>query len=169
MKLKKPKVYSKYFDSFLDSRGFLSALDSEKLEKKFQIKFNYQLVSLSEKKYTFRGFHYQKMPKAQNKIVIVHSGKVLDFVVKVDSPSSSQVKSFELSAGDVIAIPQDYAHGFLSLTNKVIIQYLLDNKFSAKNYSGFNANSFIKKKFTGKKIIISSKDKSLKDKILIDD
>ena len=169
MKLKKPKVFKKYFNSFLDPRGFLSAIDLENLEKKLQIKFKYQLVSLSEKKHTFRGFHFQKKPKAQNKIVIVHSGKILDFVVQIDSPLSSQVKSFELTAGDVIAIPHDYAHGFLSLTNNVIIQYLLDNKFSAKNYSGFNANSFIKEKFPNRKITISKKDKSLKDKILIDD
>ena len=166
MKLKKPKVFNKYFNSFPDTRGFLSALDYENLEKKLQVKFKYQLVSLSKKKSTFRGFHYQKQPEAQNKIVIVHSGKILDFVVQIDSPFNSQVKSFELSAGDVIAIPHDYAHGFLSLTNDVIIQYLLDKKFSAKSYSGFNANSFIKKRFPSRKINISNKDKNLKDKIL---
>ena len=169
MKLKQPKVFKKYFNSFPDTRGFLTALDSEKLEKKLQVKFKYQLISLSKKKSTFRGFHYQKKPDAQNKIVIVHSGKILDFAVQIDSPLSSRVKSFELSAGDVIAIPQDYAHGFLSLTNDVIIQYLLDKKFSTKSYSGFNANSFIKEKFFNRKITISNKDKSLKDKILIDD
>ena len=169
MKLKQPKVFKKYFNSFPDSRGFLTALDSEQLEKKLQVKFTYQLVSLSKKKSTFRGFHYQKKPNAQNKIVIVLAGKILDFAVQIDSPLSSRVISFELSAGDVIAIPHDYAHGFLSLTDDVIIQYLLDNKFSARSYSGLNANSFIQEKFSNRKIIISMKDKSLKDKILIDD
>ena len=169
MKLKQPNFFKKYFNSFPDARGFLTAMDSEQLEKKLQIKFKYQLVSLSKKKSTFRGFHYKKKPNAQNKIVIVHSGKILDFAVQIDSPLSSQVISFELSAGDVIAIPHDYAHGFLSLTDDVIIQYLLDNKFSAKSYSGFNANSFIKEKFPNRKITISKKDKSLKDKILIND
>ena len=74
-----------------------------------------------------------------------------------------------MSAGDVIAIPHDYAHGFLSLTDDVIIQYLLDNKFSAKSYRGFNANSFIKEQFPNRKITISKKDKSLEDKILMHD
>ena len=107
MKLKQPKVFKKYFNSFPDARGFLTALDSEQLEKKLQVKFKYQLVSLSKKKSTFRGFHYQKKPNAQNKIVIVHSGKILDFAVQIDSPVSTQVKIFVLYCGEVIYKTQD--------------------------------------------------------------
>ena len=102
MKLKQPKVFKKYFNFFPDARGFLTALDSEQLEKKLQIKFKYQLVSLTKKKST--EFTIRK-PNAQNKIVIIHSGKILDFAVQIDSPLSSQVIGFELSAGDVMAIP----------------------------------------------------------------
>ena len=128
MKLKKPKVFKKYFNSFLDPRGFLSAIDLENLEKKLQIKLEYQLVSLSEKKHTFRGFHFQKKPKAQNKIVIVHSGKILDFVVQIDSPLSSQVKSFELTAGEDFNIKDNYNNDFIEVDKKITKHLSKKNK-----------------------------------------
>ncbi len=168
MKLEKPKVYKKFFNAFPDERGFLTAFDLEKIQKKLDIEFNYQLVSLSKKKFTFRGFHYQKDPKAQNKIIAIHSGQIIDFAVDINFPSSLNIKNFELSAGDIIVIPKNYAHGFLSKTDDVVIQYFLDEKYSAKHYTGLNAKDFIKNKFPKKKIIISKKDKALKEEILID-
>jgi len=168
MKFKKPKVYKKFFNAFPDERGFLTAFDLEKIQKKLDVEFNYQLVSLSKKKFTFRGFHYQKEPKAQNKIIAIHSGQIIDFAVDINFPSSLNIKNFQLSAGDIIVIPKNYAHGFLSKTDDVVIQYFLDEKYSAKQYTGLNAKDFIKNKFPKKKIIISKKDKALKEEILID-
>jgi dTDP-4-dehydrorhamnose 3,5-epimerase-like enzyme len=96
MKFKKPKVYKKFFNAFPDERGFLTAFDLEKIQKKLDVEFNYQLVSLSKKKFTFRGFHYQKEPKAQNKIIAIHSGQIIDFAVDINFPSSLNIKNFRI-------------------------------------------------------------------------
>ena len=168
MKLKQPKVFKSFFNSFPDNRGFLTAIDIEKIQNKTGIKFNYQLISLSKTKFTFRGMHYQKMPKEQNKIVAVHSGKLTDYVVKLSEKSFSKVLKFELEAGDVIVIPKEYAHGFLSKTDNVVIQYFMDEKFSVRHYSGLNATRFLKEEFPKKKIVISQKDKQLTDLLIKD-
>ena len=90
------------------------------------------------------------------------------FAVDINFPSSLNIKNFELSAGDIIVIPKNYAHGFLSKTDDVVIQYFLDEKYSEKHYTGLNAKDFINNKFPKKRIIISKKDKALKEEILID-
>ena len=46
MKLKQPKVFKSFFNPFPDNRGFLTAIDIEKIQNKTGIKFNYQLIPI---------------------------------------------------------------------------------------------------------------------------
>ena len=164
MKLSKPIVFKNIFNVFDDNRGFLSALDIDKLIEKLpntSFNFAYQLLSFSEKKHTFRGMHYQEQPFTQNKLIIVHQGSIVDLVIELGNKEIDKVLSFEISAGDAIFVPNNYAHGFVSLTDNVLMQYFMDNKFSQENYKGFNITKYLEKEYPNIDLIISEKDRNL--------
>ena len=164
MKLSKPIVFKNIFNVFDDNRGFLSALDIDKLIEKLpntSFNFAYQLLSFSEKKHTFRGMHYQEQPFTQNKLIIVHQGSIVDLVIELGNKEIDDVLSFEISAGDAIFVPNNYAHGFISLTDNVLMQYFMDNKFSQENYKGFNITKYLAKEYSNIDLIISEKDRNL--------
>ena len=164
MKLSKPIVFKNIFNIFDDNRGFLSALDIDKLIEKLpntSFNFAYQLLSFSEKKHTFRGMHYQEQPFTQNKLIIVHQGSIVDLVIELGNKEIDKVLSFEISAGDAIFVPNNYAHGFISLTDNVLMQYFMDNKFSQENYKGFNITKYLEKEYPNIDLIISEKDRNL--------
>ena len=164
MKLSKPIVFKNIFNIFDDNRGFLSTLDIEKLIEKLpnsSFNFAYQLLSFSEKKHTFRGMHYQEQPFTQNKLIIVHQGSIVDLVIELGNKEIDDVLSFEISAGDAIFVPNNYAHGFISLTDNVLMQYFMDNKFSQENYKGFSITKYLEKEYPNIDLIISEKDRKL--------
>ena len=164
MKLSKPIVFKNIFNIFDDNRGFLSTLDIEKLIEKLpnsSFNFAYQLLSFSEKKHTFRGMHYQEQPFTQNKLIIVHQGSIVDLVIELGNKDIDKVLSFEISAGDAIFVPNNYAHGFISLTDNVLMQYFMDNKFSQENYKGFSITKYLEKEYPNIDLIISEKDRNL--------
>ena len=163
MKLSKPIVFKNIFNIFDDNRGFLSTLDIKKLIEKLpnsSFNFAYQLLSFSEKKHTFRGMHYQEQPFTQNKLIIVHQGSIVDLVIELGNKEIDEVLSFEISAGDAIFVPNNYAHGFISLTDNVLMQYFVDNKFSQENYKGFNITKYLEKEYPNIDLIISEKDRN---------
>ena len=164
MKLSKPIVFKNIFNIFEDNRGFLSALDIEKLIEKIpnsSFSFDYQLLSFNEKKHTFRGMHYQEQPFSQNKLIVVHQGSIVDLVIELGNKEIDDALSFEISAGDAIFVPNNYAHGFVSLTDNVLLQYFMDNKFSQENYKGFNITKYLEKEYPNIDLIISEKDRNL--------
>jgi len=166
MKLEKPSLYKGVFNHFKDERGFLNHLDINKLTKQIGLPSfspTLQLMSFSQFSNTFRGFHFQTEPYLQSKLLILHSGEILDFIVPFKKPLENGVKKFDMVAGDILFIPNTYAHGFLTKSSNVSIQYLIDNDFNIESYKGINGTKFIKK-FIGKsKLFISQKDLNFED------
>ena len=76
---------------------------------------------------TLRGLHYQLAPHAQGKLVRVVEGAVFDVVVDLrrSSPNFGQWTSAILSAENQqqLWIPQGFAHGFLTLTDRAQFLY----------------------------------------------
>jgi dTDP-4-dehydrorhamnose 3,5-epimerase len=74
-----------------------------------------------------RGLHYQLAPHAQGKLVRVVEGAVFDVVVDLrrSSPNFGQWTSAILSAENQqqLWIPQGFAHGFLTLTDRAQFLY----------------------------------------------
>ena len=169
MKLEKPLVFKQALSVFNDDRGYLSAIDIENLTSKIpeqKFDFRYQLLSYSKKKDTFRGFHYQIKPFEQNKLIIIHSGEVLDLIVSSDNPLEKNIAEHELTMGDAILIPSNFAHGFITLSDEVLMQYFLDKTYSDEHYKGINGNNFLKNNFENKEFLVSPKDKALEQKLL---
>lgn len=157
---KKPLLYREVFSKFNDTRGFLSAFDLRELGLVINYNdFYYQLISHTERCYTFRGFHFQRAPFEQDKLVFLHSGKVIDIVFPINLNSLKDVKIFELSCGDALFVPKGYAHGFISVSDNVVLQYLMNNSFSAEHYTGICGTKIATT--VNKNCLVSDKDSDL--------
>lgn len=90
--------------------------------------------SMSQKKGTLRGLHFQNNPMAQAKLVRCTRGIVIDVAVDIrkGSPTYKQWVSVELSAENkkMFFIPRGFAHGFLCLSDDVEFQYKVDSLYS---------------------------------------
>ena len=91
--------------------------------------------SYSAKKGVIRGLHFQNNPMAQNKLLRCTRGEILDVAVDLrsGSPTCKQWVSIELTAENKLQffIPAGFAHGFVTLTDDVEIQYKVDKVYSA--------------------------------------
>lgn len=100
--------------------------------------------SVSHRAGTLRGLHFQAPPFAQAKLVHVPFGRVFDVVVDIrrGSPTYAQHVSVELSAdnGRQLYIPVGFAHGFLTLEDKVMVEYKVSNYFSPTHDHGIRWN-----------------------------
>ena len=114
---------------FGDHRGFFSETWNRKAltEAGIDIDFCQDNHSLSAEQHTLRGLHYQAPPSAQDKLVRVVAGAVLDVAVDIraGSPTFGQWVAVELSAdkGNQLLVPKGFAHGFLTLTPDVQVFY----------------------------------------------
>ncbi len=108
-----------------------------------RINFCQDNVSVSRRG-VLRGLHYQLDPFSQSKLVSVISGKVLDIVVDIreGSPSFGRHLSQELSAenGFQLFIPRGFAHGYITLSEKSIFHYKVDEYYHPESDSGIAAN-----------------------------
>ncbi|AIQ49637.1 dTDP-4-dehydrorhamnose 3,5-epimerase [Paenibacillus sp. FSL R7-0273] len=121
---------------FGDHRGWFMETYSE---AKFQEQnLNYKFVqdnqSYSAEKGTLRGLHYQLNPKAQTKLVRCTRGSIYDVAVDIRQGSPSYGKWFgiELTAENKkqLLIPKGFAHGFMTLTEDVEVQYKCDELYA---------------------------------------
>lgn len=123
---------------FGDSRGwFMESWSQHKFEAGLiYIDFVQDNHSFSAQKGTFRGLHYQLNPMAQAKLVRCTRGELLDIAVDIrkGSPQFGKWTSVILSADNKrqLLIPRGFAHGFLTLTDNVEVQYKADNYYAPK-------------------------------------
>lgn len=121
---------------FGDHRGWFMETYSE---AKFQEQnIHYQFVqdnqSYSAVKGTLRGLHFQLNPKAQTKLVRCTRGSIFDVAVDIrqGSPSYGNWFGIELTAENKkqLLIPKGFAHGFMTLTEDVEVQYKCDELYA---------------------------------------
>ena len=114
---------------FGDHRGWFSEVYKRHAlaEAGIEIDFLQDNESLSATPGTLRGLHYQLAPAAQDKLVRVLRGSILDVAVDIrrDSPTFRQHVSRTLTAdeGNQLLVPAGFAHGFLTLEPDVHVAY----------------------------------------------
>ena len=113
-----------------------------------------------------RGLHFQKEPYAQSKLVYVSRGKILDIAVDLRKESITYGQHFSIVLSDKennsIFIPKGFAHGYLSLSDDVIVNYKVDNYYMKEYESGISykdSHLGIDWGVDDKDLIISEKDK----------
>lgn len=86
-------------------------------------------ISVNLKPFTLRGLHFQTTPYQQSKLIKIINGSVLDFNVNIERGSKDylKIKIFKMNPGDELYVPNNYAHGFLTLEENTIVQYLVNN------------------------------------------
>lgn len=160
---------------FEDSRGFF--LESYNYNDFKEIGIDNIFVQDNHSKSSkgvLRGLHFQKGEFAQAKLVRVLKGAVLDVAVDLrkDSQTFGKYVAIELSEENkkIFFIPRGFAHGFLSLTDKVESYYKCDNFYAPQAEDGLIWNdddlkiewNFKKYNINEKELIISEKDKKNK-------
>ena len=108
--------------TFKDDRGSFTAIDSKYLD------INWEQINVvtNDNKFTFRGLHYQDSP-AQTKCIKVIQGKILDILVDL---KTKEVKTFELTNDEFLFVPNNYAHGYLTLEPNTIVTYLVKGRYN---------------------------------------
>lgn len=120
-----------------DNRGVFSA--SELTQSKGWVQTN---VSYNALKHTFRGMHLQRSPHAQSKLVKVVHGSIIDIIVDLRDESYGTMYSYTMNIGDELLVPKGFAHGFITLEDHTVVQYLVDHPYKPKADLTINWNSF---------------------------
>ena len=157
-----PKVFS-------DSRGyFFETYNKEKFDKNFGITNFVQDNESKSSKGVLRGFHFQKPPYDQAKLVRCVEGKILDIALDLRKQSKTYGKYEKviLSADNKkqFFIPRGFAHAFLVLSETAIFSYKVDNIYAPKYDSGIAWNDQSLSVDWGlheSELILSEKDKNL--------
>ncbi len=97
-------------------------------------------ISVSTRRGTLRGMHFQNEPHAEVKLVRCVKGKLWDVVIDLrpDSRTFCRWQGFELSADNrrQLYIPKGFAHGFQTLTDDVEVSYLISEKYVPEAANG---------------------------------
>ena len=121
---------------FGDARGwFMESWSKRKLEAAgIDVEFVQDNQSYSAEKGTLRGLHYQLNPMCQAKLLRATRGTIFDVAVDIrkGSPQYGEWVGVELSAENKkqLFIPRGFAHGFITLTDDVEVQYKADNYYA---------------------------------------
>ncbi len=119
-------------DCFGDHRGwFMETYSKPKFEAMgIACEFVQDNHSYSAQKGVLRGLHLQVGAYAQSKLVRCTRGAILDVAVDLrkSSPTYLQWVAEELSAQNMrqLFLPKGFAHGFVTLTEDVEVQYKVD-------------------------------------------
>jgi dTDP-4-dehydrorhamnose 3,5-epimerase len=161
-------VYEISLIPHVDHRGhFMRTFDGE-IFTNFGLNRNWvqENHSLSIKKGTIRGLHFQLPPFSETKLVRVIKGAILDVFVDIrkESPTFGKWASIELTEDNfkMIFIPRGFAHGFCTLTDHCEVIYKVDNFYSPEQEAGILWNDdFLKIDWPTPNPIISQKDGKL--------
>ncbi len=138
--LKINDVYEIQLEPNVDSRGFFMRTYDEKIFKENNIntKWVQESHSLSKKKGTIRGIHFQHPPYSEIKLIRVVQGKILFTVIDLRFNSKTFGKWVQVIVSskkkNMIYIPKGCAPGMCTLTSNSQIIYKMDQFFTPKSY-----------------------------------
>jgi len=152
-----------------DERGFFSeTFRKDLLENFISKKLDFCQHNTSKSSFgVLRGLHFQTAPKAQTKLISVSNGEILDVALDIRKDSPTFGKHYSIILNDInnfqLLVPKGFAHGFISLSENVRVNYQVDNFYSNKDEFGINPfDEDLKIHWILEKnqIIINDKDKS---------
>ncbi len=166
-KLELPEVILVESQAFPDERGLFMEFFKESVFKTNGINTPFVQDNYSHSiKGVLRGLHYQKVPKAQAKLVMVTRGKIFDVAVDMrkGSPTYGEWVSEILSDENhrLLYVPEGFAHGFCVLSDKADVLYKVNSEYSQEHERGILWNdSELSIKWPVNKPIMVKKDLQL--------
>lgn len=137
IKISGPLIFSPKI--FLDERGYFFESWKKCLMKKIlklEKDFVQENQSMSEIG-VLRGLHYQIPPKSQGKLVRVVKGAIYDVIVDLRRGSTTYSQWFGIELNEInnfqLWVPEGFAHGFITIKNKSIVQYKVTDEWSKKH------------------------------------
>jgi dTDP-4-dehydrorhamnose 3,5-epimerase len=155
---------------FEDARGYFSETYNEKQAIGYGLPSNYvqDNISYSKTAGTVRGLHFQRPPHAQDKLVRVLKGRILDVAVdlRVGSPTFGQHVAVELSAesGEQLLVPVGFAHAYCTLEDHTEVFYKVTSHYAPAHDGGViwnDADLDINWPVADKDALLSDKDRLL--------
>jgi dTDP-4-dehydrorhamnose 3,5-epimerase len=151
-----------------DARGFFSETYSQRAlaDAGIDLTFVQDNHAFSAAKGTMRGLHFQTTPFAQDKLVRVIRGSILDVAVDLRRASPTYGKHvaavISAQAWNQILVPVGFAHGLLTLEPDTEVLYKVTNYYSPQHDLGLLWNDpalAIAWPLTEADAILSAKDK----------
>jgi len=142
--------------TYEDNRGSYTPIQTNELG----IEWEQCSISINDKKGTFRGLHYQTNPP-QTKYIKVVRGSIIDFLYNLDS---GELKYFTLDSNQAILVPDNMAHGFLTLEDDTIVTYMVKGEYNPQSEHSIvwhtidEVKKVILDSLHGSNLIISDKD-----------
>jgi dTDP-4-dehydrorhamnose 3,5-epimerase len=131
---------------FGDARGFFSEVYRKAtfVDAGLDVEFVQDNHSKSERAGTVRGLHFQLPPHAQDKLVRVTHGRILDVAVDVrrGSPTFGRHVAVEISAENwlQVFIPAGFAHGYCTLERDTEVLYKVSSLYAPQSDAGIAWN-----------------------------
>jgi len=151
-----------------DHRGFFSETFNVESVVKLGISPNWvqDNHSFSSRKGVIRGLHFQAPPYAQDKIIRVTRGAILDVAVDIRRGSRTYGKwtAVELSEENwrQLLVPAGFAHGFCTLSDAVEVLYKVTARYAPEAEGGLrwdDASLAIPWPVTPDEAIVSDRDR----------
>jgi dTDP-4-dehydrorhamnose 3,5-epimerase len=154
----KPKLFG-------DDRGFFMESYVKKDFQSAGIRMDIRQINHSKSsKGVLRGLHFQRHPYEQAKLVRCIRGEILDVAVDIRPGSNSFGKHFSVNLSEenriMLYVPRGFAHGFLSLTDPVEVEYAVDNQYAPSHEGGIIWNDpYLAIEWPIRNPVLSEKDK----------
>jgi dTDP-4-dehydrorhamnose 3,5-epimerase len=137
-------------DARIDHRGSLELLYETK---------NVVLKRSFSKNGVFRGMHIQMSPYQQTKLIRVVEGRILDFIVDMNSIDKKIFWKEITSSDGWIKIESYMAHGFYAIEDSVF-EYICDGGYNEASEKTFSIRKFLDEVMGLRNLNISDKDKA---------
>ena len=151
----------------VDKRGYFVRDFCIHTLKKKKITFNIKQTNFSFNKSiaTLRGFHYQKKPYSESKIISCVKGKLLLVLLNVNTKSKDYLKHakfiLEESDNKSVLISNECATAFLTLKKNTLALYYMSDFYKKDKGTGIRFNDpKLNIKWPIKPKIISARDKN---------
>ena len=142
--------------TYEDNRGSYTPISTYQLGQEWE----QCSISVNDKRGTFRGLHYQTNPP-QTKYVKVIKGSIIDFMLNLDT---KELLYFTLGSNQAILVPDNMAHGFLTLEDDTIVTYMVKGEYNPDSEHSIvwhtidEVKKVILDSLHGSNLIISDKD-----------
>ena len=141
-----PGLYRAQLDPRGDARGYFARVFD--LETIRQVDPTFGIVqinrSLTAARGTIRGLHFQRPPRAEDKLVQCLQGAIFDVAVDMRPESLTYLQwvGQELSAEnkEMLLVPKGFAHAFQTLTEDCIVEYFVTEYYSPEYEGGLRWN-----------------------------
>ena len=170
MRINKTKIEGVFIieaEPRVDERGYFARVFAKDIFKEHGIFFSIVHInrSLTKKKGTIRGIHYQIKPRQEDKIVQCIEGSIFDVAVDLRPKSATFGKwiGVKLSGENkkMFLLPKGCGHAFQTLEPNCLIEYFVTEYYSPEHERGALWNDpYFKIDWPIKRAMLSEKDKN---------